>query len=78
MIVLTKWNISRILFPAPFKKKQRYRLATAMPGKVEEKVKFVCLKLKPNEHPEKARYKILKSLRNSEKRHSQTAAVKWK
>lgn len=75
MIVLTKWNISRILFPAPFKKKQRYRLATAMPGKVEEKVKFVCLKLKPNEHPEKARYKILKSLRNSEKRHSQTAAV---
>ena len=46
-----------------------------MPGRVEEKVKFVCLKLKSNEHPEKARYKILKSLRNSEKRHTQTAAI---
>ena len=46
-----------------------------MPGKREEKVKFVCVKLKPNEHPEKARYKILKGLRNAEKKQSQSSAI---
>ena len=38
-----------------------------MPGKPDEKIKFLCVKFKPNESPDKVKSKILKSLKRAEK-----------
>ena len=46
-----------------------------MPGRVEDKVKLVCVKLKPNDTPDKVKSKILKSLRNAERREPDSCTV---
>ena len=46
-----------------------------MPGRVEEKVKLVCIKLKPNDTPDKVKSKILKTLRNAERREPNPGTI---
>lgn len=46
-----------------------------MPGVTEDKVKLLCVKLKPNDTPEKVKAKILKGLRKAEKKSSSSCAI---
>ena len=46
-----------------------------MPGRVEEKVKLVCVKLKPNDTPDKVKSKLLKTLRNAEKKDPELCSI---
>ncbi len=42
---------------------------------MEDKVRLICVKLKPNETPDKVKAKVLKSLRTAERRHLQPCSL---
>lgn len=50
-------------------------LNCGMPGRTEEKVRLICVKLKSSDSPEKVKSKVLKSLRNAEKHVSQARSL---